>query len=259
MKAVIVKDIKEATKIKDLVDAFLLPIKDFSINYYNTFTLEEVKAVQQLDREDFVIVNKNIFNNELPLLEELLLEIEKLNVKGIFFYDIAVLTLKNKHNLKTDLVWSQEHLTTNFETINYWYAKGVKYAYISSELTKEEINNISKHTKATLFVNVFGYQPMFTSRRNLVNNYLKYFNLKDKSHLKHISKEGKSYPILDTKEGTTVYSNYVLNVAYEDIKAKYLVYNTYLIDDIEKVLKDNNYPKETGFLYQETIYRVKKK
>ena len=259
MKAVIVKDVLEAKKIKDKVDTFLLPIKDFSINYHNTFTLEEVKEVLKLEKEVFLIVNKNIFNSELKTLENLLLEIEKLKVKGIFFYDIAVLTLKNKLNLKTDLVWSQEHLVTNYETINYWYKKGVKYAYLSSELTEEEINKISENTKAILFVNVFGYQTMFTSRRHLVNNYLKYFKLKDKSKLKKISKEGKEYPILDTKDGTTVYSNYILNAPLENLKVKYLVYNSYLVSDICKVLEDNNYPVEKGFLDKETIYRVKKK
>ena len=259
MKAVIVQSVKEAKKINKYIDAYILPIKSFSINYPNTFTLDDIKEVQKLNKEVFVMINKNIHNNELADLEKLLLEIEKLKVKGIFFYDIALLTLKNKYKLKTDLVWSAEHLTTNWETINFWYDKGVKYAYLSSELTKKEIDEISKHAKAELFVNVFGYLPMFTSRRHLVNNYLNYFNIKETKKNKVISKEGKKYPITDKKEGTTVYSNYILNATKEKFDVKYLVFNSYLIDDIEKVFINNEYPNETGFLYEETIYKVKRK
>ena len=259
MNAVIVKSVKETKDLIKYVDAYILPVRDFSINYQNTFTIEEIKEIQLLGKEVFVMVNKNIHNNELESLERLLLELEPLKIKGIFFYDIAVLTLKNKHKLKTDLVWSQEHLTTNWKTINFWYDKGVKYAYLSSELTKKEIDEISKNTKAELFVNVFGYQPMFTSRRHLVNNYLKYFHIKDKNKDKKIFKEEKSYPIVDKEEGTTVYSDYVLNATSEKFNVKYLVFNSYLIDDMEKVFINNEYKKETGFLYKETIYKVKKK
>ena len=259
MKAVIVQSVKEAEELIQYVDTYILPVKNFSINYPNTFTLDEVKEILGFGKEVFVMVNKNIHNSELESLEKLLLELDTLNIKGIFFYDIAVLTLKNKHKLKTDLVWSEEHLTTNYKTINFWYDKGVKYAYLSSELTKEEIDDISKKTKATLFINVFGYLPMFTSRRHLVNNYLKYFNLKDDNKSKKILKEGKSYPIVDKKEGTTVYSNYILNATSEQFNVKYLVYNSYLIPDIKEVFVNNKYAKETGFLYEEVIYKVKKK
>lgn len=59
-------------------------------------------------------------------------------------------------------------------------------------------------------MNVFGYIPMFTSRRHLIQNYLDTFNLHSKNK-NTIRKEGKSYPINDTNLGTTVYSNYILN------------------------------------------------
>ena len=259
MNAVIVKSVNEAQKISKYADAYILPVKDFSINYPNTFTIDEINEIKKIDKEVFVMLNKNIHNNELESLENLLKEIEKLKINGIFFYDISVLTLKQKLNLKTPLVWSEEHLTTNYKTINFWYDLGVEYAYISSELTKKEIDEISNNSKATLFVNVFGYQPMFTSRRHLVNNYLKYFSVKSKGQQKRIFKEGKSYPIADEKNGTTVYSDYILNATSETFNVKYLVFNSYLIDDMEKVFTNNEYVEETGFLYKETIYKVRKK
>lgn len=263
--ATIISSINEAKSIKDYCDAYLLPIKGLSINYIHTFSLEDISKIKKLNREVFVIINKNIHNSELDFLEKTLKEIEKLNINGIVFYDIAVVNLKQKLNLKTPLVWNQEHLTTNYGTVNYWYKKGVEYAYLSSELTKREIDEIKNNTKAKLFVNVFGYIPMFTSRRNLVKNYLETFSLKSQNK-NTIKKEGKTYPINDTDLGTTVYSNYILNaitLAFSTID--YLVFNSNLINanDFIEVLKDfkehkeNKFPKETGFLYKETIYKVK--
>ncbi len=263
--AVIINNIKEAKDIQDYIDAFLLPIENLSINYIHTFSLEKIKEIKKLNKEIFIIINKNIHNNELFLLEKTLKEIENLNINGIVFYDIALVNLKQKMHLKTPLVWNQEHLTTNYGTVNYWYNKGVEYAYLSSELTKREIDEIKNNAKAKLFVNVFGYIPMFTSKRHLVNNYLETFNLKSKNQ-NTIRKEGKIYPINDTNLGTTVYSNYILNAVDIDFnKIDYLVFNSNLIDekDFINVLKDykekhkNKFPKETGFLYQETIYKVK--
>ena len=263
--AVIINNIKEAKDIQDYIDAFLLPIENLSINYIHTFSLEKIKEIKKLNKEIFIIINKNIHNNELFLLKKTLKEIENLNINGIVFYDIALVNLKQKMHLKTPLVWNQEHLTTNYGTVNYWYNKGVEYAYLSSELTKREIDEIKNNAKAKLFVNVFGYIPMFTSKRHLVNNYLETFNLKSKNQ-NTIRKEGKIYPINDTNLGTTVYSNYILNAVDIDFnKIDYLVFNSNLIDekDFINVLKDykekhkNKFPKETGFLYQETIYKVK--
>lgn len=248
--AIIVKNVKEAREIN--ADAYLLPLKDLSINYQNTFTIEDIKKIQKLNKEVFIFINKNIENREIETLTKTLEEIERLKINGIIFYDIALVQLKKELNLKTDLVWHQEHLTTNYAAVNYWYNKGVKYAYLSSELTKREIEEIKNNTKSKIFVNVFGYLPIFTSKRHLVKNYNYTFNIQDRGN--KIYKEGKLYNIEDNIDGTTVYSDYILNVK-EKINADYLVYNTNLISNFKETL--NNQKEETGFLYKETIYKVK--
>lgn len=269
MKTVaIINSFNQANDIKDLVDAFILPIKDYSINFESTFTLAEVDAFKQLGKEVFLAFNKNIHNSELDDLKNKLIAADKLDINGIIYYDVSLVKLKEKLGLKTDLVWSQEHMVTNYGTINYWYEKGVNYAYLSSEITKEEITEIKENSKSKLFMNVFGYIPMFTSRRHLVNNYIEYFDLEDSGEKKTIYKEEKHYPINDGTHGTTVYSDYVLNVLDEDFSnIDYLVFNSLLIDDesFKEVLynfKNNiveyKFPFNHGFLYNETVYRVKK-
>lgn len=251
-KAVIISSISEAREIVNYVDAYLVPLDELSINYIHTFSIDEIEEIIKLGKEVFVIINKNIHNNELTKLESDLKKIDKLNINGIIFYDIALVQLKKELGLKTDLVWNQEHLTTNYGSVNYWKSKGVRYAYLSSEITKREVDEIRNNTDALIFVNVFGYIPMFTSRRHLVDNYSDTFSV-DKGN--KIFKEGKYYNIFDSKNGTVVYSTYVLNV--RGIDADYLVYNSNLIDNFVDVLKDNKYKEESGFLYKETIYKVK--
>lgn len=255
-KGVIIRNIDQAQKISKYIDAFLIPLKGLSVNYQNTFTIEEIKELKKLKKEIFVFVNKNIENDELKELEKVLKELEKITVQGIIFYDIAIVELKKELNLKTDLVWHQEHLTTNYGTVNYWYGKGAKYAYLSSELTKREIEEIKKNTKAKIFINVFGYIPMFTSKRHILNNYKETFDIKEKGT--EIYKEDKKYKINDTKEGTTVYSDYLLNVK-EKIDADYMIYNSNMLeDDLTELLKGKNtYKEENGFMHKETIYKVK--
>ena len=255
-KGVIISNIKQAKEIKEVTDAFLIPLKDLSINYTNTFTIEEIKQVQKLNKETFVIVNKNIENKELYLLEKTLKELDKLKLQGIIFYDIAVVQLKKELNLKTNLVWHQEHLSTNYSSVNYWYEKGAKYTYLSSEITKNEIEEIRKNTKAKLMINAYGFIPIFTSKRHLIDNYIDTFNLKEKGNT--INKEGKKYNIKDEKNGTTVYTDYILNIK-EDINVDYYIYNSNMIDEekFKQVLINNTEKEETGFLYKETIYKVK--
>ena len=176
------------------------------------------------------------------------------------YYDISIVNLKEKLNLKYDLVWSQEHLTTNYFTCNYWYSKNVKYAYLSSEITIKEVNEIKKNTHQLLMYNVFGYLPMFASRRHLVKNYLTTFNLKGNDDY-YIRLNDKKYKIIDNNNGTIAYSNYILNIIddLDSLDVDYVVYNSFMIPDILDVLNGNNkYEKVLGFAYDETIYKVKK-
>lgn len=259
----IVRNLKEIEELESIVDAFIIPIKDFSINYEKYFSLEELKKVNT-NKEIFVSLNRNIHNSKLEELKELLVELNSFNIKGIIFYDISLVNLKRKLNLKYDLVWAQEHLTTNYSTINFWNSKGVNYAYLSSEITKDEINKIIENTNCKLFLNVFGRIPMFTSRRHLVNSYIETFKLKQSKNYS-LFKENKIYPIDDTEIGTTVYSDYVLNFN-EMIDVDYYVFNPYGIDfeEYKNVLKcyiegkENKFPEELGFFNKETIYKVKK-
>ena len=261
------------------VDAYLLGIENLSVNMPIYFTLEEIKKIKS-NKEIFISLNKNMHSNDLNLLEETLIELSKLNLKGIFFYDIGILNIVKRLNLNIPLVWAQEHMTTNYETINFWYNEGVEYTQVSEEIKEEEIINIKKNTKSKLIVPILGYFPMFVSRRHLKQNYLKQFGLKDNSKINYIEKEGKIYPIVD-ENVTTVYTSSYLNGIKEYLNFKkenieYVLINGFLLKEEDKIINmfktvtnenveeynnkisnilDNNI--DTFFLHKDTIYKVK--
>ena len=271
--------IDEINKTKELVDGFIIGIKDMCVN--TNFCIDDLSILNDLkDKDIFISLNKNMHNSDLPKVENILLELNNYPIKGVLFYDIGVLNIYSRLNLNYDLVWSQEHLTTNYNTINYWNSKGAKYTMLSSDITYDEIVDILKNSKSKLIVQLFGYLPMFVSKRHIVRNYLNQFNLDDNSGVNYMEKEGNTYPIIDDNVGTHVYSAHILNgIGYVNkINSEYILLNSFNIDtdDFIKVIEMfknvdesnskkyeesiNNMFSNTnyGFLDTKTIYRVKK-
>lgn len=285
-KIVIPKSLEQIKKTINICDGFIIGLNNLSVNLPCYFNIEEIKDIILLckknNKEIFVSLNKNIHNDQIIELTNTLTVIAKLDVTGLIFYDIAVVNLNNRLNLNLNLIWHQEHLVTNYQTINYWCKNGVYGSFLSSELTLEEILMISSEAKCPLMMNVFGFIPMFTSKRPLVKNYLSRFSLEDNSNINYLEKENNLYPIIDNGV-TTVYSSKILNLLSEtyilEDKIDYFVLNSFNVsnDVFEQIVnyfncvsQDNcqdlfnkssmllNYNIDTGFLYKNTVYKVKK-
>ena len=273
-------DMEEINKIKDYVDGFIIGIEDYSVNVNFKIHKDNLNILNNIDKDIFICLNKNLHNIDLEEVKKIMIELNDYNIKGLMYYDVGILNIYKALNLNYDLVCSQEHLTTNYKTVNYWNSFGVNYTYLSSDITLEEIKEISKKSKSKLIVNLFGYLPMFISKRHIVKNYLDYFNLKDSSKVNYIEKEDNIYPIIDNNIGTTCYSSKILNGIKStiEIDVDYIVLNSFNIElnkflkviNMFKTVNKNNaieYDKEIGnmfsntdygFLYKKTIYRVKK-
>lgn len=275
--------IKQVNELLENIDGIIVGLDKLCINMPYNFSLDEINELiticNENDKEIFISLNKNMFNKDLDYLKEILLTLDSKNITGIFYYDIAIVNMKEELNLKLDLVWNQEHLTTNYLTSNFWNEHGAAYTALSSEITLDEVKEIKKNAKAKLMFTAFGYLPMFVSRRHLVKNYLDTFNLKDNSKINYITKEDKVYQIIDTVDGTIAYSDKVLNAISEvnSLDIDYIILNSFSIPndifkDVTHMFKNvNSANKEEykekidsmldtylGFLYKETIYKVKK-
>lgn len=266
-------------------DGFILGLKNFSVGFDYEYSIDEIQTLVKefSNKEIFISINKNIFNDELHYLEEILTKLSSIKIKGILFYDMAVLYLKNKNNLNIDLVWNQTHMVTNYNTCNYYYDKGVKFAYISGEITLEEIIEIQEKSKSSLMVEIVSHQIMSHSKRKLLTNYYNSINKKYNGEVKTITEKENSYLIKEKKEGTIIKTDKILNGI--PIIRKLVENNIdYIVIDESEIYKDlivkslkivneiinnknvnqnieNSYSllgNNTSFFFNKTIYKVKK-
>lgn len=266
-------------------NSFIIGLKDFSINYQE-YSIDEIKELRKdyPNIEIFVSINKNIFNSDLTSLEKALFELSKIAINGIIFYDLSILSIVKKNNLNLPLVWAQEHMTTNYNTCNYYYNKGVEYAYLSSEITVDEIKEIKEKSDIKLISFFFGYPDVSFSKRMLLTNYFLYHHLnKQRNWYKIKSDDNNSYFIKENDLGTRILYGKVMNgiKPFYDLKdtVDYGILNEELMDhDVFlkglAIFRDLNNGKmalteanekiidlvdsdDTVFYYKKTIYKVK--
>lgn len=270
-------------------DAFLLGLSRFCGDFKRTHTLDEIKEIKKKfpKIEIFISINKMIYDQDLDALSHILVELDKLNVTGVCFYDLAILQLKQELNLSLDLVWNQTHMVTNVKTCNYYYQNGVSYSNLSSEITLDEMIEIKNYTKMKCMTLLFGYPVVAQSKRKLLSNYYDFLKKDGKKELvitEPVSKQ--EYLVREDETATTFLYHRLLNgsKSYLSLLEIGFDYGILKEDDVDKNLflavlgnyskiKDGNSVNHelwlrqmddlipssyTGFFNQKTIFKVKK-
>ena len=258
------------------LDGMILPLESFSVDYFKYYSISDIKECRKsTDKLLYVVINKMIFNNELDNLLSVLKELESIKIDGVFFYDLAVLNLVKENKININLLYNGTHMVTNSDTINLYYDLGVKGAYLSNEITKDEVLNIRGNTKSDLFILLLGNPVVAMSRRNLLTSYFANKN-KSKSEIITIKepKSGQEFIVKEDSNGTTFFYNRRLNLSnvfkelvecginygiieqgdynsdeYKELIKAYVSFNKLKIDELAG--------RNRGFLYRETIYKVK--
>jgi len=250
----------------DKITGLILPLKNLAIQSDIYFNLEEIEEIlTKTNKEICININKIIEDSDLDYLKEALIKLNNLNITKIFFYDLAVLKLSLDMNLNKELVVYQEHLNASTLTNKFYKNHGVEYSLITNDITKEEINEISKHQKLMLIC--YGYLPIFYSRRSLITNYLEYINKDKKDNIYYIKHEEDYYPIIEEETGTCIYTKEKINLINEldNLNIDYLIINTLLTEDntLDIIINNFYYNKKDnknyyqGFLNEKTMYKVK--
>ena len=222
-------------------------------------------------------------NEEIDSLTEILKKLDGLGVKGVFFYDLAVLELKKELSLSIDLVWNQTHMVNNYKTCDYYHSKGVRYALLGKEITLEEIKEICSKSKISSMVEVVSRPSVAFSKRKLVTNY--YCDLGESGSSELVITEkvsGDQYHLIEDENGTSFFldtitnGTSIINDLYS-VNVEYIIMREYGLENIFSELVtdtmdyihnscvNNNYVLKykklgdyTNFLFKKTIYRVKK-
>lgn len=264
-------------------DGLILAIKDYAVESNTYFTLEEIKNISDsFSGEIFVKLNKNLMNDDIPFVKNILVQLDKMNITGVFFYDLAVLELKRELNLNIDLVWNQTHMVNNYKTCNYYYSKGVKYALLGKEITLDEILEIIDLSDITSMVEVVSKPSVAFSKRKLVSNYYKDMGIDgSKEIIVNEKVSNLNFDIKEDSNGTVFFLDLITNGTsiirdLYDNGCSYIIMREYGIDnfrelvndtmeyikdscsDLSYVLKYKKLGDSTNFFFKKTIYRVKK-
>lgn len=264
-------------------DGLILAIKDYAVESNTYFTLEEIKNISDsFSGEIFVKLNKNLMNDDIPFVKDILVQLDKMNITGVFFYDLTVLELKRELNLNIDLVWNQTHMVNNYKTCNYYYSKGVKYALLGKEITLDEILEIIDLSDITSMVEVVSKPSVAFSKRKLVSNYYKDMGIDgSKEIIVNEKVSNLNFDIKEDSNGTVFFLDLITNGTgiirdLYDNGCSYIIMREYGIDnfrelvndtmeyikdscsDLSYVLKYKKLGDSTNFFFKKTIYRVKK-
>lgn len=280
--------------LENEIDGFTVGIDGFSENFNNIIKKEDLiyycDLIKKENKDIYIVLNKVIFNDKIDELKELLFLIDKINVNGVMFNDLACYNIVKENNLSINLVWQDIHKAVNSKTINFFEKRDVKAVMLGNEITIDEITKILNNINIKAFVTLFGYTNMATSSRTLLSNYFKFIN-KEKKYNKYYIKEKNDdnyYGVIES-ENTNFFSSKILNgvkyfpkiISNDNLEAIYLddyminecsFYNVMeafialkkspndkeFVEKLSKVVDSNNFNNTyDGFLNKKTVFKVK--
>lgn len=266
----------------DCSSGIILPLENYSVESICYFSLDEIISIKNsTQREVFVKINKNLFNDEIDKVKEILIKLNEIGIDGVFFYDLAVLQIKIEEKLDIDLVWNQTHMVNNYVTCNYYYDKGCRYALLGKEITLDEIIEIIKKSHIISMVEVVSRPSVAFSRRSLVSNYYHDLGKESSKSMRILEKVSNSYyDVVEDNNGTCFYLDNITNGTsiikdLYDNGCSYIIFREYGISNFHELCSDtikyidgkcidleyvNKYKKlgdSTNFFFKKTIYKVK--
>ncbi len=239
------------------VTTFLFPLKDYTVGYPQVFSLNEINKINEPAK--FVLINRIL---DCQSIDNLKILLPKLQVKGLVFEDIGLLNVVKKLQLNLELIFFPNHFNTNYASINTFLEMGLTSLVVSNELTLKEIKEITTKAIKPLTLQVFGYNMAMYSRRLLLDNYAKVYNLEKKNPLiirENVSKH--EFLVYENNYGTILYDYHIFNgqdLLKLDNVLYYLVNTSFIPTDVVLNFLTNKYnAKYFGFLNQETIFKLR--
>lgn len=274
-----INNLEQYTKVG--AKAFIFGLKNYSVHYLS-LSIEQIEDIVKTypDIEVFISINKTIFNKELSDLEDQMVRLNAIPIKGVLFYDVGVLSIYRRHHFNYSLGWHQTHMVTNYNTCNYYYDKGVEYGVLASEITMDEMVEIKKKTPMKLFSFMIGHPVMAHSKRHLLTNYFNSMNKEYDGKEKVLEEHDRKYIISEDENGTCMFEGDIVNgIPYINELNSYIDYGIiygFYIDEtlLEKLVKltkevldgissskvelEKSIGTNTGFFNKKTIFKVKK-
>lgn len=238
--------------LKELgITKFAFPLAEFCVGIPNTFLLSSINI------DGYLYINRILDNEGISKLKEIITNLPS-NIKGIIFDDLGILEIIKDMDIEKILYLS--HFNNNSKSVNL-FLDYVDTIILSTDITKEEIKNIINNAKKEVSLFTFGYVSSMYSRRLLLDNYSKFYNIKKENPLL-IENTNHKFLVYENDYGTVFYYDKIFNgLELLDLKAKYYFINSAFLDIkiIKNILNNNfnNLNVDRGFLDKETIFKLK--
>ena len=213
-------------KLYEDATIFLVGNLDYCEGYTYSYSIEEIflaiDEAKRLNKKIYINVNKIFQEFELDSLNSFLSMIINKDIDGIVYTDMAVFQFVKELGRKDLLIYASQTQIVNKHDAKFYLDLGIKSVLISKECNLEMISNIIEYLPGKTIMFAHGYMQIFYSRRKLLENYALEYNLDidalvNKYDIKASEfTRNKPFPLYQDKNGTIVFSDYVL------CSAKYL-------------------------------------
>ena len=271
-------------RILPLVDGVIIG-RFFTASYH--LGINEMRIINNYCKSNgkkvYVQIDNFISEDDMDELFDYLGFVKSLEPDGIYFHDLGMYEIAKQFDLSDKLIYDGKSVLCNSLDTRFLLNRGIDSVMLARELTFEEIRDIASNNPGKVDIQIFGHQRMSYSRRKFLKNYFREIN-KDYDYLNketmYLIEEQRDYkmPIVEDKEGTFIYSDYIVDMFKEvseiDTLIKRGVIDTLFIEndnlilqacrDFNRVNKENadfiresfrrSYPENysSGYLYQKT-------
>lgn len=243
------------------INTFIFPLEKFSVGFKKTYKLSEIKE------DAFIYINKNLENADIDYLKSMFSNLND-NIKGVIFEDLGLINILKESKLVK--IYDCAHLNCSYESVKAML-KYVDTVILSTDITEDEMKVIMEKAIKKVSLYTFGLNRLMYSRRLLLTNYAKEYNLKkEKEKSVHEKVTKQNFRVVENEFGTVFYSEKFYDAlklfAYDNI-AYYIVNMAFLPESDQDILlnnfKNSSY-KTNGidslvssyFLTEETYYKL---
>lgn len=238
----------------------------------------------------YVAVNALYDQHLMDDLEQYIINLYKIGIKGIVFQDFGVLQIVKEHQLDLEMIYQPETLNTNHATLECLKDYGITGAFVSCVIPLEEQKLIKEKSSLPLIIQGHGVEYIAASKRHLLSNYKKASQLDfDETQCLTLQAHQSDYPfyVYEDKWGTHIFSKsrlYTLDLLNQLKDFDYWYIETMMMGDEEaieiaslysdalKSLEKGTYnkdikdymnllyrlqtPLDRGFLFDQTVYKL---
>ena len=197
--------IPNSKDISKFNEELILPLEGYSIGfdiYFSALEIEEISKTRKVN----VIINKFFHKKDIDSIDSVLEKLEHVN-----YFFIEDLGLINKID-KEKIVLSQNHIITNYDSINYFKEIGIKNVVVCNELTKEELISIREKTSSNLFYFFIARNNLMYSKRHLLSSFYEYkSSFGEKTRVIKEKVSGKELIIKEENDGTLIFDKNIFS------------------------------------------------